>query len=53
VGTPALTTRGMGVKEMEEVAGFIMEILKSKGDSKIISSVKEKVLKLTARFPLP
>jgi glycine hydroxymethyltransferase len=53
VGTPALTTRGMGVKEMEEVAGYIMEILKSKGDSKIISGVKEKVLKLTARFPLP
>jgi glycine hydroxymethyltransferase len=53
VGTPALTTRGMGVKEMEEVAGFIMEILKSKGEAKTIAAVKEKVLKLTARFPLP
>jgi glycine hydroxymethyltransferase len=53
VGTPALTTRGMGVGEMEEVAGFIMEILKSKGEAKTIAAVKEKVLKLSARFPLP
>ena len=53
VGTPALTTRGMGVPEMEEVAGYIMDILKSKGEAKAIAAVKEKVLKLTARFPLP
>jgi glycine hydroxymethyltransferase len=53
VGTPALTTRGMGVGEMEEVAGYIMEILRSKGESKTLAAVKEKVLSLTARFPLP
>jgi glycine hydroxymethyltransferase len=53
VGTPALTTRGMGAKEMEEVAGFIMEILKAKGDAKVVAAVKTKVLQLTARFPLP
>jgi glycine hydroxymethyltransferase len=53
VGTPALTTRGMGADEMEEVAGLIMEILKSKGEAKTIAGVKERVLKLTARFPLP
>jgi glycine hydroxymethyltransferase len=53
VGTPALTTRGMGVPEMEEVAGYIMEVLKAKGDTKAIASVKERVLRLTARFPLP
>ena len=53
VGTPALTTRGMAVPEMEEVAGLIMEVLKSKGDGKVVAAVKERVLKLTARFPLP
>ena len=53
VGTPALTTRGMGVKEMEAIAGYIMEVLKSKGEPKAIAAVKERVLKLTAQFPLP
>lgn len=53
VGTPALTTRGMGVAEMEKIAGFIMEILKARGEPKIIAGVKEGVLKLSAAFPLP
>jgi glycine hydroxymethyltransferase len=53
VGTPALTTRGMGGKEMEEIAAYIMEVLKAKGDPKVIAGVKEGVLKLTNRFPLP
>ncbi len=53
VGTPALTTRGMGAKEMEEIAGYIMEVLKAKGDAAVVAGVKDKVLKLTARFPLP
>ena len=53
VGTPALTTRGMGTNEMEEIAGYIMEVVKSKGDDKTIQGVKQRVLKLTARFPLP
>jgi len=53
VGTPALTTRGMGTGEMGEIAGYILEVLKAKGDPKVVSGVKEKVLKLTSRFPLP
>ena len=53
VGTPALTTRGMGAREMEEIAGYIMEVLKAKGESTVIAAVKQKVLALTARFPLP
>jgi glycine/serine hydroxymethyltransferase len=43
----------MGVPEMEEIAGYIMEILKAKGETKVAAAVKERVLKLTARFPLP
>jgi glycine hydroxymethyltransferase len=53
VGTPALTTRGMGTGEMGEIAGYILEVLKAKGDPKVLAGVKEKVLRLTARFPLP
>jgi glycine hydroxymethyltransferase len=53
VGTPAVTTRGMGGAEMTEIAGYIMEVLKAKGDDKVLARVKERVLKLTDRFPLP
>jgi len=53
VGTPAVTTRGMGEREMGEIAGYIMDVLRSKGDEKAIAGVKEKVGILTSRFPLP
>jgi glycine hydroxymethyltransferase len=53
VGTPALTSRGMGVPEMAEIGAYIMEVLKAKGDAKVVAGVKEKVLRLTSRFPLP
>ena len=53
VGTPAVTTRGMGEREMGEIAGYIMDVLRSKGDEKAIAGVKEKVKILTSRFPLP
>ncbi|MGD9938637.1 MAG: serine hydroxymethyltransferase [Clostridia bacterium] len=53
VGTPAVTTRGMKETEMEQIAGFIMDVLKSKGDEAIIAKVQREVGKLTARFGLP
>jgi len=53
VGSPAVTTRGMGILEMETIGGFIMDVLKSKGDEAVIARVKHAVLELTARFPLP
>ena len=53
VGTPAVTTRGMGVKEMQTIAGFIVDVLKSKGEDKTIARVKSAVLDLTKQFPLP
>lgn len=53
VGTPAVTTRGMGPSEMEKIASFIMDVLKSKGEAQVLARVKREVLALTARFPLP
>jgi glycine hydroxymethyltransferase len=53
IGTPAITSRGMGMPEMQEIAAYIMEVLKSKGEPKVVAGVKERVLRLTARFPLP
>lgn len=52
LGTPAVTTRGMKEKEMAKTAELIDKILKDSKNEKNISSVKEEVKKLTAKFPL-
>lgn len=52
IGTPALTTRGMGIPEMEEIAVWIAEVIHRKDDTKVIQGVRQKVLKLCERFPL-
>ncbi len=53
VGTPAVTTRGMGLAQMDEIAGYIMDVLRSKGDQAAITRVRAEVTGLTKRFPLP
>ncbi|MEW6235511.1 MAG: serine hydroxymethyltransferase [Candidatus Omnitrophota bacterium] len=52
LGTPALTTRGMGPVEMKTVANMIADIIESKLEESVIESVKAKVKDLTASFPL-
>ncbi|MCK4248945.1 MAG: serine hydroxymethyltransferase [Candidatus Omnitrophica bacterium] len=52
IGTPAVTTRGMKEKEMEEIADFIDRVLASPGNKKVIEQVKIKVKELTAKFPV-
>ncbi len=51
LGTPALTTRGMGTGEMKRVAELIDRVL-TKGDDETAARVKQEVEELTARFPL-
>ena len=52
IGTPAVTTRGMREDEMRTIAGFIVEVLDSKGDEKVVESVRGRVKELCGRFPL-
>lgn len=53
IGSPAVTTRGMGVPEMGKIADFIVRVLKSKGDEATIETVKNEVIALTEGFPVP
>ncbi len=53
LGTPALTTRGMGAAEMKTVAGWIDEVLSAGGDEAVIQRVGGEVRELCARFPVP
>lgn len=52
VGTPALTTRGMGVGEMRKVGEYVAAVLKSGGREKCIRQVREKVQALGQEFPI-
>lgn len=52
LGTPAVTTRGMGEAEMKQIAALIAEVLDAPTDEAIRQSVIGKVKELTARFPL-
>jgi len=53
IGTPALTTRGMGVPEMQRIAGWILEVLHSNGDEAVTRRVRGEVEALCAGFPVP
>ena len=52
VGTPALTTRGMRVAEMNEIGALIARVLTAPDDDRVIGMVRAEVEQLCRRFPL-
>jgi glycine hydroxymethyltransferase len=52
LGTPAVTTRGMGEPEMDLIAEFVARVLASPEDSNVIARVKSEVEALCRKFPL-
>jgi glycine hydroxymethyltransferase len=53
IGTPAVTTRGMGAAEMEMIGDAIARVLESRGDAGVTVEVRSTVSELCAAFPLP
>jgi glycine hydroxymethyltransferase len=53
LGTPALTTRGMGKDEMRRIAQWILRALKSPGDAGVVESTRREVAELAEQFPVP
>ena len=52
IGTPALTTRGMGESEMREIGRLIADILHAPQSEDVRGKVKLSVAELASRFPL-
>ncbi|MBN1823481.1 MAG: serine hydroxymethyltransferase [Endomicrobiales bacterium] len=52
IGTPAITTRGMKEKEMELIAGWIVEALKNPADQKVLGRINGEVKSFCGKFPL-
>jgi glycine hydroxymethyltransferase len=53
IGTPALTTRGMGPAEMKTVADLINAVLESGGEAAALERTRGAVSDLCDQFPLP
>ena len=52
VGTPAVTTRGMGIDEMDQIVNLIDQVISNIEDESIINNTNESVKELCQSFPL-
>jgi len=52
LGTPVVTTRGMGIPEMAEIAACIHRVLHHPADETVLADVRQNVAALCRRFPI-
>ncbi len=52
VGTPAVTTRGFGLAEVRDLAGWMCDVIDRRGDKAAIDTARERALEICRRFPV-
>ena len=52
IGTPIVSTRGMGVSEMSQIVAWIDEVLQQPTRKRVQSRIRKEVKALCARFPV-
>lgn len=52
IGTPSVTTRGMGEEEMEKIAEIIERVIKNISNDSVIKDMQKKVQELCKKFPI-
>jgi len=52
VGTPAVTTRGFNEQDCTDLAGWMCDVIDSRGDEAVINVVKAKAMALCQRLPV-
>jgi glycine hydroxymethyltransferase len=53
LGTPAVTSRGMGAEEMGRIAGWIDQIVSAPEDESLAAAVAAEIAELCRAFPAP
>ncbi len=53
IGTPAVTTRGLGAEEMKHISSLIVKVFSHLGDKHIEKQVREEVREMCQHFPIP
>jgi glycine hydroxymethyltransferase len=53
LGTPAMTTRGLGVSHMEQIADWMKRAIVGRNDDKVIDTIRAETKEFALKFPLP
>ncbi|NOZ48937.1 MAG: serine hydroxymethyltransferase [Chloroflexi bacterium] len=53
LGSPAMTTRGLGVNEFRQIARWMVAVLRNPGDAKLAAQIASDVQDMLVDFPLP
>jgi glycine hydroxymethyltransferase len=53
LGTPAVTSRGFGVEDIERVAELIVQVLSNIGNERVYEEARHQVNEMCMKFPVP
>jgi glycine hydroxymethyltransferase len=53
IGTPAITTRGMGGEEMQKIGNWILKVLRAADDQSTLDRIRSEIGELCTHYPVP